>query len=79
MNNTLCKTEQYFVHNTVTLWYKSKNLKCKTLCNVVQYVNKNAVQSFYYYIDVQKVVQLEYFVKKSAILGHNWQYWKFKN
>ena len=63
------KNEQYFVQNWSILYaIKTSIILCKTLCNVVQYMNKTFVQSFSILLLCKKTVQ--YFVKISAILAH---------
>ena len=84
MSNTLCKTKQYFVQDKAILCaLKAAIIMCKTLCNVVQYMEKTFVQyegslcdeNLCDYIVVQKVVQ--YSAEKSANTGNvgiAWQY-----
>ena len=68
MNNTLCKTEQYFVqYRTILCAMKAAIILCKTLCNVVLYLNTKLRAILFDYIVVQKVVQ--YLVIKSGVLA----------
>ena len=47
MNNTLYKTDQYFVlYRTILCAIKAAIILRKTLCNFVQYMNKTFVQPF---------------------------------
>ena len=64
MNNTLCKREQYYVQDKAILC--ALRTLCKTLCNIVQYMNKSLVQFFFIYCCAKKCA---IFCEKSAILA----------